>query len=77
MYFDKWYSPGISEQGEECDCGAKYLCQSTDPCCIPSGMHGACQINRAAGYECHPSQGLCCTSECKYAHLETIGVVSK
>ncbi|XP_045475366.1 disintegrin and metalloproteinase domain-containing protein 10-like isoform X2 [Harmonia axyridis] len=65
---------GIREQGEECDCGGKYLCQSTDPCCIPSGMHGACQINRAEGHECHPSQGFCCTSQCKYENLENIGV---
>ncbi|XP_044747590.1 disintegrin and metalloproteinase domain-containing protein 10-like isoform X2 [Coccinella septempunctata] len=66
---------GITEKGEECDCGAKYLCQSTDPCCIPSGMNGGCNINRAAGHECHPSQGFCCTSGCKYENLKKIGVV--
>ncbi|KAK9874030.1 hypothetical protein WA026_002384 [Henosepilachna vigintioctopunctata] len=65
---------GIPEIGEECDCGATNTCKSKDPCCIPNGQFGACQINRASGYQCHPSQGFCCSSTCKFKNLEKIGV---
>ncbi|KAL3288910.1 hypothetical protein HHI36_003355 [Cryptolaemus montrouzieri] len=68
---------GIVDKGEECDCGAKHMCKFNDPCCIPSGMHGACHINRLEGHQCHPSQGYCCSEDCKYERFEKIGLNCK
>ncbi|XP_056639760.1 disintegrin and metalloproteinase domain-containing protein 10-like [Diorhabda sublineata] len=67
----------IKESTEECDCGTVRDCRSFDVCCIPHGRPNACQIKRDEGYTCHPSQGLCCTSECHYANLQKFGVECK
>uniref|UniRef100_A0A6P7G5I4 Disintegrin and metalloproteinase domain-containing protein 10-like isoform X3 n=1 Tax=Diabrotica virgifera virgifera TaxID=50390 RepID=A0A6P7G5I4_DIAVI len=64
----------IKEETEECDCGPVRDCWEFDKCCIPHGRRNACKINRDYGYKCHPSQGLCCTSQCQYANLESYGL---
>uniref|UniRef100_A0A6P7GKF4 Uncharacterized protein LOC114337894 isoform X2 n=1 Tax=Diabrotica virgifera virgifera TaxID=50390 RepID=A0A6P7GKF4_DIAVI len=67
----------IKEETEECDCGPVRDCWEFDKCCIPHGRRNACKINRDYGYKCHPSQGLCCTSQCQYANLESYGLECK
>ncbi|KAH1000055.1 disintegrin and metalloproteinase domain-containing protein 10-like [Dendroctonus ponderosae] len=63
---------GIVEQGEDCDCGLTRDCLKMDPCCVPRRTKEyPCQINKKRGFQCHPSQGECCTNSCKYStHLE-------
>ncbi|XP_061190593.1 disintegrin and metalloproteinase domain-containing protein 10-like [Saccostrea echinata] len=67
---------GIVEEGEECDCG--YDTDCTDKCCNPQQTSGpdsnACtlkidQMNNRK-YNCSPSQGACCSSECTYMDTE-------
>ncbi|XP_030856416.1 disintegrin and metalloproteinase domain-containing protein 10 [Strongylocentrotus purpuratus] len=58
---------GITEEGEECDCGYEEEC--THSCCIPQNSDftqvNACKL--AAGVECSPTQGTCCdASTCSY-----------
>ncbi|CAG9813064.1 unnamed protein product [Phaedon cochleariae] len=60
---------GRTEPYEECDCGTKRDCEEFDACCIPRGMLNSCKIRRDKGYQCHPSQGLCCSSTCQYRDL--------
>eukprot|EP00117_Sycon_ciliatum_P035878 scpid70594/ scgid4029/ Disintegrin and metalloproteinase domain-containing protein 10; Kuzbanian protein homolog; Mammalian disintegrin-metalloprotease; Myelin-associated metalloproteinase len=55
----------VVEDGEECDCGSA-ACD--DPCCNSyntTDRSGNCKINRAAGSECSPNKGECCTAQCK------------
>ncbi|CAD5121463.1 DgyrCDS9970 [Dimorphilus gyrociliatus] len=47
---------GIVEQGEDCDCGSKDICDLIDPCC-----NSQCKFK----YECSPLLNRCCTSDCK------------
>ncbi|KAL1509124.1 hypothetical protein ABEB36_003913 [Hypothenemus hampei] len=58
---------GIVEEGEECDCGLTRNCLLKDPCCVPRRTKKPpCKVNKKSGFECHPSQGQCCTLQCKY-----------
>ncbi|CAH1988753.1 unnamed protein product [Acanthoscelides obtectus] len=68
---------GIVEQGETCDCGTWRDCAELDVCCIPRGEKHQCQVNWLKQYQCHPSQGLCCTQRCVYKDLIQYGVNCK
>nr|CAH7749707.1 unnamed protein product [Callosobruchus chinensis] len=68
---------GIIEQGEVCDCGTWRDCAELDDCCLPRGEKYACQVNWKKEYQCHPSQGLCCTQRCVYKDLIQHGVNCK
>ncbi|KAJ8925769.1 hypothetical protein NQ315_009617 [Exocentrus adspersus] len=59
----------IIDENEICDCGTVQNCQSLDVCCIPIGRKDSCKVNKGNGIECHPSQGICCDSKCKYSDL--------
>ncbi|XP_030762662.1 disintegrin and metalloproteinase domain-containing protein 10-like [Sitophilus oryzae] len=62
----------IVEEDEDCDCGMRSQCEK-DPCCVPRQTNERpCKVNRKKGYQCHPSQGICCTNECKYAILDNL-----
>lgn len=66
---------GIVEEDEECDCGTIRDCESLDPCCISRGHKNSCRVNKKTGIDCHPSQGMCCNSKCKYNDLLNFGLV--
>ncbi|XP_030762694.1 disintegrin and metalloproteinase domain-containing protein 10-like [Sitophilus oryzae] len=62
----------IVEEDEDCDCGLRSQCEK-DPCCVPrQTSERPCKVNRKEGHQCHPSQGICCTKECKYAVLDNL-----
>ncbi|CAH0552456.1 unnamed protein product [Brassicogethes aeneus] len=57
---------GVVEEGEECDCGWEEDCR--DQCCFPQRRYPPqdeppCKLTSRS--VCSPSQGPCCTSECK------------
>lgn len=60
----------IVEGTEECDCGDKNTC--TEDCCTPASADGSeeksdqCKLRRKPEYVCSPSQGPCCSKDCKY-----------
>ncbi|XP_074036904.1 disintegrin and metalloproteinase domain-containing protein 10 homolog isoform X2 [Leptinotarsa decemlineata] len=66
--YDESYC-GLIEPGEECDCGTTKDCEEFDACCSSRGTMSPCQLRRDKGYQCHPSQGLCCSSKCMYKDL--------
>ena len=55
---------------EACDCGDAEQC--SDPCCVPPndplGRRGCSLV---AGAECSPSEGLCCSSQCRFVTRDT------
>ncbi|XP_056642317.1 disintegrin and metalloproteinase domain-containing protein 10 isoform X1 [Diorhabda sublineata] len=63
----------IVEAGEECDCGYDDK-ECNDQCCYPrilsirdkESNRSAVGCTRRNGTECSPSQGPCCSSECKF-----------
>ncbi|XP_050507838.1 disintegrin and metalloproteinase domain-containing protein 10 isoform X2 [Diabrotica virgifera virgifera] len=63
----------IVEAGEECDCGYDDK-ECNDQCCYPRVIsvrdkelnRSAVGCTRRAGTECSPSQGPCCSGECKF-----------
>lgn len=62
---------GIVEEGEECDCGYEEDC--TDKCCNPRRTGAAANSDsctrksvNSVKYECSPTQGPCCTTECSF-----------
>ncbi|XP_041355822.1 disintegrin and metalloproteinase domain-containing protein 10-like isoform X2 [Gigantopelta aegis] len=60
---------GITEEGEECDCGFKEDC--TDTCCHPKGAENKqeCKLKSVNGnkVQCSPTQGPCCKGNtCTY-----------
>ncbi|CAK1543414.1 unnamed protein product [Leptosia nina] len=74
---------GVVEAGEACDCGLPLHCKNRDPCCTPraggsialeeGALHReGCQV--APKVSCHPSQGLCCNADCKFANLTNRGI---
>lgn len=68
----------IVEDGEDCDCGLLLDCVSDDSCCYPRGSGAkSCHVNFSNGAECHPSQGYCCKSDCKFRNLDHIGIHCK
>ncbi|XP_049820176.1 disintegrin and metalloproteinase domain-containing protein 10-like isoform X2 [Aethina tumida] len=57
---------GVVEEGEECDCGWEEDCR--DQCCFPQRRYPPideppCRLTPRS--QCSPSQGPCCTSECR------------
>ncbi|XP_053945367.1 uncharacterized protein LOC128854922 isoform X1 [Anastrepha ludens] len=57
---------GVVEPGEQCDCGWEEDCK--DKCCFPMSRHPRidekpCTLTPRA--MCSPSQGPCCTGDCK------------
>ncbi|XP_065354213.1 uncharacterized protein Kul [Calliphora vicina] len=57
---------GVVEPGEQCDCGWEEDCK--DSCCFPMSRHSRidekpCTLTPKA--MCSPSQGPCCTGDCK------------
>jgi len=58
----------VVEEGEDCDCGLTRDCLLRDPCCVPRRTRRKpCKINKKDGHQCHPSQGQCCTENCRYS----------
>ncbi|XP_041458780.1 disintegrin and metalloproteinase domain-containing protein 10-like [Lytechinus variegatus] len=58
---------GITEEGEECDCGYEEEC--THSCCVPQNADhtqpNACRLANQA--QCSPTEGVCCdSSTCTY-----------
>ncbi|XP_059055776.1 disintegrin and metalloproteinase domain-containing protein 10-like, partial [Achroia grisella] len=77
---------GIVEEGEACDCGLPSRCSQKDPCCTPRAggalvfeegtLHKeGCSVAPTA--MCHPSQGLCCNTNCQYADYTSSGIDCK
>lgn len=60
----------IVEENEQCDCGDENTC--TEKCCIPAGKERACKLVLQSGILCSPSQGPCCTEQCRYAGRDRI-----
>ncbi|XP_023224607.1 disintegrin and metalloproteinase domain-containing protein 10-like [Centruroides sculpturatus] len=59
---------GITERGEECDCGTFLTCNRIDPCCAPRDGYESddeCTIRRSSGYVCSPRESSCCTPDCR------------
>ncbi|XP_066598777.1 disintegrin and metalloproteinase domain-containing protein 10 isoform X2 [Prorops nasuta] len=57
---------GVVEEGEECDCGWEEDCR--DSCCYPQRRYPPTEetpCTLTPGSVCSPSQGPCCTAECK------------
>ncbi|KAK0183166.1 hypothetical protein PV327_001233 [Microctonus hyperodae] len=57
---------GVVEVGEECDCGWEEDCH--DSCCFPQRRYAPADeipCTLTPGSICSPSQGPCCTNECK------------
>uniref|UniRef100_A0A8D8W5K6 ADAM10 endopeptidase n=1 Tax=Cacopsylla melanoneura TaxID=428564 RepID=A0A8D8W5K6_9HEMI len=57
---------GVVEEGEECDCGWEEDCK--DVCCHPQRRYpspGIKPCTLTPGSACSPSQGPCCTGECR------------
>ncbi|XP_026682732.1 uncharacterized protein LOC103513829 [Diaphorina citri] len=57
---------GVVEEGEECDCGWEEDCK--DVCCHPQRRYptlAAKPCTLTPGADCSPSQGPCCTGECR------------
>ncbi|XP_031784543.1 disintegrin and metalloproteinase domain-containing protein 10 isoform X2 [Nasonia vitripennis] len=57
---------GVVEDGEECDCGWEEDCR--DSCCFPQRRYpppGEVPCTLTPGSVCSPSQGPCCTTDCR------------
>lgn len=68
---------GIVEENEDCDCGFYYDCIENDMCCIPRDSKGpGCKV-KLNEFQCHPSQGLCCSESCQFKDLSSFGLVKK
>ncbi|XP_023220186.1 uncharacterized protein LOC111622099 [Centruroides sculpturatus] len=54
---------GITESGEECDCGPKENCDNVDPNCAPEGSVNdiPCFIRRSQNKSCSSRESPCCT----------------
>ncbi|XP_072458012.1 disintegrin and metalloproteinase domain-containing protein 10-like [Notamacropus eugenii] len=52
----------VLDTGEECDVGDN----STDPCCYAASETEGLRCRLKAGVQCSPSQGPCCSPDCKY-----------
>ncbi|XP_067128824.1 disintegrin and metalloproteinase domain-containing protein 10-like [Centruroides vittatus] len=56
---------GITELGEECDCGSRDVCEETDKCCNPPGSKAECTLKNYTATFCSPREGDCCNEECE------------
>lgn len=63
---------GITEHGEQCDCGYEADCQ--DQCCYGKGSSQDLECKLRPGKQCSPTAGPCCSRECKYI-ADTVGTV--
>ncbi|XP_023237858.1 disintegrin and metalloproteinase domain-containing protein 10-like isoform X3 [Centruroides sculpturatus] len=61
---------GITEQGEECDCGSKESCEKLDPCCNPPGSGAPCALRKRSKNFCSPREGDCCNEKCEFVAKE-------
>ncbi|XP_023237857.1 disintegrin and metalloproteinase domain-containing protein 10-like isoform X2 [Centruroides sculpturatus] len=61
---------GITEQGEECDCGSKESCEKLDPCCNPPGSGAPCALRKRSKNFCSPREGDCCNEKCEFLAKE-------
>ncbi|KAM9097902.1 disintegrin and metalloproteinase domain-containing protein 10-like isoform 2-T2 [Sarcophilus harrisii] len=52
----------VLDPGEGCDVGSS----TTDPCCYGAGESEGLRCRLKAGVQCSPSQGPCCSPDCKY-----------
>ncbi|KAF6722614.1 Disintegrin and metalloproteinase domain-containing protein 10 [Oryzias melastigma] len=59
---------GLVEEGEECDCGYD---ECNDPCCYSANEEKGKRCTIKPGAECSPSQGPCCSNECKFKNSNT------
>ncbi|XP_067125808.1 disintegrin and metalloproteinase domain-containing protein 10-like [Centruroides vittatus] len=57
---------GITERGEECDCGSIESCQKLDPCCNPPGSGAPCALRKRSKNFCSPREGDCCNDKCEF-----------
>ncbi|XP_023234716.1 disintegrin and metalloproteinase domain-containing protein 10-like isoform X1 [Centruroides sculpturatus] len=57
---------GITEQGEECDCGSIESCEKLDPCCNPPGSRAPCTLLKQSRNFCSPREGDCCNEKCEF-----------
>ncbi|XP_043100746.1 disintegrin and metalloproteinase domain-containing protein 10 isoform X2 [Puntigrus tetrazona] len=55
---------GLVEANEECDCG--YSDQCKDQCCFDASAPESQKCKLRPNVQCSPSQGPCCTSECRF-----------
>uniref|UniRef100_A0A8C2H362 Disintegrin and metalloproteinase domain-containing protein 10 n=1 Tax=Cyprinus carpio TaxID=7962 RepID=A0A8C2H362_CYPCA len=55
---------GLVEANEQCDCG--YSDQCKDKCCYDASAPEELKCKLKPNYQCSPSQGPCCTSECTF-----------
>ena len=56
----------VLDEDEVCDCGFEANCLANkDQCCWPAGSEGGNGCTLRPGSACSPSQGPCCTNECK------------
>jgi len=55
---------GVIEAWEECDCGKDYQDCAEDSCCHP-GNHPTAPCTLKPRAQCSPSEGPCCTKDCK------------
>ncbi|XP_067125818.1 disintegrin and metalloproteinase domain-containing protein 10-like [Centruroides vittatus] len=61
---------GITEPGEECDCGSTESCQKLDPCCNPPGSRAPCTLLKQSQNFCSPREGDCCNEKCEFVAKE-------
>ncbi|XP_023214033.1 disintegrin and metalloproteinase domain-containing protein 10-like isoform X2 [Centruroides sculpturatus] len=61
---------GITELGEECDCGRRDACAETDKCCNPPGSKAECTLKKYTATFCSPREGDCCNEKCEIISKE-------
>ncbi|XP_023237841.1 disintegrin and metalloproteinase domain-containing protein 10-like [Centruroides sculpturatus] len=61
---------GITEEGEECDCGNVTYCRKLDRCCNPPGSRAPCTILKYSKNFCSPREGKCCNDQCRFVAKE-------
>ncbi|XP_067125842.1 disintegrin and metalloproteinase domain-containing protein 10-like [Centruroides vittatus] len=61
---------GITEEGEECDCGNVTYCNKLDRCCNPPGSPAPCTILKYSKNFCSPREGNCCNEKCQFVAKE-------
>uniref|UniRef100_UPI00358EFA1F disintegrin and metalloproteinase domain-containing protein 10 isoform X2 n=1 Tax=Myxine glutinosa TaxID=7769 RepID=UPI00358EFA1F len=61
---------GIVEESEQCDCG--YIDQCRDKCCHHADASEELRCRLQLNARCSPSQGPCCSSECKFRPMAQV-----
>ncbi|XP_048251257.1 disintegrin and metalloproteinase domain-containing protein 10-like isoform X1 [Haliotis rufescens] len=57
---------GITEAGEQCDCGYASDCDQTDECCFGKGSVGGPECTLRPNKDCSPTAGPCCNKDCTF-----------